>query len=88
MAKIIKDPIYKTKVIVLKPSFCQKGDLDLCTNYSKMNIDLHLPQWNHVAKFDKDLIYRTKVIVWKLPLSNCSFIVTVTLTFDLMTQHK
>ena len=44
------------------------------------------PQGNHVAKFDKNPIYRTKVIVQKR--SCCSkilFIVTVSLTFDLMT---
>jgi hypothetical protein len=40
---------------------------------------------NHVAKFGKDPIYRTKVIARKQPLSKMLFIVTVTLTFDVMT---
>ena len=35
-----------------------------------------------MAKFGKDPIYKTKVIMWKQPLSNFLFIVTVTLTFD------
>ena len=54
-------------------------------NDSKINRVLPLPQGNYVAKFAKDQIYRTKVIMWKRPLSKIIFIVTVTLTFDLMT---
>jgi hypothetical protein len=49
---------------------------------------LPLPEGNHVATFVKDPIYRNKVIVRKretILLSNILFIVTVNLTFDLMT---
>jgi len=51
----------------------------------KINRVLPLSQGNHVAKFVKDPIYRTKVIVRKRLLSKIIFIVTVTLTFDIMT---
>jgi hypothetical protein len=51
-----------------------------------INRVLPLPLGNHMAKFGKDPIYRTKVIVRKRScLSKIIFIVTVTLTFDLMT---
>ena len=39
-----------------------------------------------MAKFVKDPIYRTKVIMWKRPCCKKNvFIVTATLTFDIMT---
>jgi hypothetical protein len=57
-------------------------------NDPQKNRVLPLLEGNHVAKFVKDPIYRNKVIVRKretILLSNILFIVTVNLTFDLMT---
>jgi hypothetical protein len=70
---------------VFKNSIYSNGDLDLWPNDPKINRVFPLTQGNHVAKFVKDPIYRTKVIVRKRLLSKILFIVTVTLTFDLMT---
>ena len=70
---------------VVKYSIYSNGDLDLRTNDPKINRALPLLQGNHVAKFGKDPIYRTKVVVETTLLSKILFLVTVTLTFDLMT---
>jgi hypothetical protein len=75
--------LYKT-ILLSKIILIVTVTFDL--NDSKINRVLPLPQGNYVAKFAKDQIYRTKVIMWKRPLSKIIFIVTVTLTFDLMTQ--
>ena len=67
------DPVIKTFIY-------SNGDLE--PNDPKINIVLSLPQGNHVAKFGKELkMYCTETIL----LSKKLFIVTVTLTFDLMT---
>jgi hypothetical protein len=70
VAKFVKDPIYRTKVIVrhdpvVKHSIYSNSDLDIWPNDPKINGFLPLPQGKHVAKFGKDPIYRTKVIVRK-----------------------
>ena len=97
VVKFGKDPIYRTKVIMWKWPCCQKlylyiyvvSDLDLWPNDPKINRILPLPQGNHVVKFGKDPIYRTKVIMRKRPYFQkfylYIYVVTVTLTFDLMT---
>ena len=54
-------------------------------NDPKINRVLPLSQRNHVAKFGKDPIYRTSYRAETILLSKILFIVTVTLTFDLMT---
>ena len=69
---------------VVKNYIYSSGDLDLWPNDPKINRVLPLPQGNHLAKFVKDPIYRTKVM-WKRLLSKILFIVTVTLTFDILT---
>ena len=75
--------------LVVKNYIYSNSDLDLRSNDAKINRVLPLPQDNHlvhVVKFGKVPIYRTKVIVWKRTLlSTILFIVTVTLTFDLLT---
>ena len=69
---------------VVKNYIYSNSNLDLWPNDPKINKVLPLPQGNHLAKFVKDPIYRTKVM-WKRLLSKIIFIVTVTVTFDLMT---
>jgi hypothetical protein len=64
------------------------SDLDLWPNEPKINMVLPLPQGNHVAKFVKDPIYRTSYRAETTLLSKIIFIVTVTLTFDLMTPKN
>ena len=70
VVKFVKDPIYRTKVIVRKRPCCQNyiySNSDLWPNDPKINRALPLPQGNHVVKFGKDPIYRTKVIMRKRP---------------------
>ena len=79
MAKFVKDPIYRTKVIVRKRPCCQKLCIVTVTFDPNINRVLLLPQGNHVVKIQ----YTELVIMRKQTLlSKNLFIVTVTLTFD------
>ena len=73
---------------VVKNSIHSSSYLNLWPNDPKINIICRLPQGNHMVKFGKDPIYRTSYHVETTLLSKKLFIVTVTLTFDLMPQNK
>ena len=69
---------------VFKNSIYSNSDLELWRNDPKINRILPLLQGNHVVKCDKDSIYKTSYHVKTTLLSTIIFIVTVTLTFDLI----
>ena len=69
---------------VVKNYIHSNSELDLWPNDPKINRVLSLLQGNHVVKFGKDPIYRTSYHAETTLLSKIIFIVTVTLTFDLM----
>ena len=70
VAKIVKDPIYRTKSIMWKRPVVQNfiygnGDLDLWTNDPKLKRFLPLLQGNHVVMFGRFPTCRTIVIMRK-----------------------